>query len=97
MLIYFTEPWENNQESKEVEGLLKDIFNNYVYVIKSDKDIHKYLDSSLDKMFGNNTRSWITTMYSSRQGSLFYFEKNLLMDLFSFMTIFSVLENSLYP
>ena len=38
-------------------------------MIKSEKDIHKYLDSTLDKMFGTNTRSWITTMYSCR-GSL---------------------------
>ena len=60
MLIFFTQPWdETKRESKDIEEVLKDIVKNYV--IRSDSDIHKYLDSILDKMFGNNTRSWITT------------------------------------
>ena len=66
MLIFFTQPWdETKRESKDIEEVLKDIVKNYV--IRSDSDIHKYLDSILDKMFGNNTRSWITTLYSSRE------------------------------
>ena len=66
MLIFFTQPWdETKRESKDIEEVLKDIVKNYV--IRSDSDIHKYLDSILDKMFGNNTRSMITTLYSSRE------------------------------